>query len=87
MPATAGEGRVKYRETILDGLEHAPEAFIGLFPSQHQRRNLNANPTVVPIRSQFLPGQKEKGLTPFDVSPFVAVPKTGLEPARGDKPH
>lgn len=25
------EGKVKYRETIVDGLENAPEAFIGLF--------------------------------------------------------
>jgi NADPH-dependent curcumin reductase CurA len=25
------EGKVKYQETIVDGLEHATEAFIGLF--------------------------------------------------------
>jgi hypothetical protein len=26
--------------------------------------------------------KKEKGLMPFDVSPFLTIPKTGLEPAR-----
>lgn len=24
-------GRIKYRETIVDGIEHAPQAFVGLF--------------------------------------------------------
>jgi NADPH-dependent curcumin reductase CurA len=29
------EGRVKYREDIIDGLEHAPEAFIGLLQGRN----------------------------------------------------
>ncbi len=31
MATWAKEGKMKWRETILDGIEHAPEAFIGLF--------------------------------------------------------
>jgi hypothetical protein len=34
------EGKVKYRETIVDGLEHAPEAFIGLFHGQNVGKQL-----------------------------------------------
>jgi NADPH:quinone reductase len=34
------EGRVKYRETIVDGLEHAPEAFIGLFHGENLGKQL-----------------------------------------------
>jgi NADPH-dependent curcumin reductase CurA len=26
-----GDGRIKWRETIVEGLENAPQAFIGLF--------------------------------------------------------
>ena len=26
-----GEGKIKWQETIVDGIENAPEAFIGLF--------------------------------------------------------
>jgi NADPH-dependent curcumin reductase CurA len=29
------EGRVKYRETVLDGIENTPKAFIGLFSGQN----------------------------------------------------
>lgn len=29
------EGRIKYREDIVDGLEHAPEAFIGLLQGRN----------------------------------------------------
>ena len=31
MTAWVTSGQLKYRETVLDGLEKAPEAFIGLF--------------------------------------------------------
>jgi NADPH-dependent curcumin reductase CurA len=31
---------VKYQETIVDGLEHAPEAFIGLFHGQNVGKQL-----------------------------------------------
>ena len=34
------EGRVKYRESIVDGLEHAPEAFIGLFHGENLGKQL-----------------------------------------------
>jgi NADPH-dependent curcumin reductase CurA len=34
------QGRVKYRETIVDGLEHAPEAFIGLFHGENVGKQL-----------------------------------------------
>jgi NADPH-dependent curcumin reductase CurA len=34
------EGRLKYRETIVDGLEHAPEAFIGLFRGENIGKQL-----------------------------------------------
>jgi NADPH-dependent curcumin reductase CurA len=34
------EGRIKYHETIVDGLEHAPEAFIGLFHGQNLGKQL-----------------------------------------------
>ena len=34
------EGKVKYRETIVDGLEHAPEAFIGLFHGENVGKQL-----------------------------------------------
>jgi len=27
----AAEGKIKWKETIVDGIENAPEAFIGLF--------------------------------------------------------
>jgi NADPH-dependent curcumin reductase CurA len=29
------EGKIRYRETVLDGLEHAPEAFIGLLRGEN----------------------------------------------------
>ncbi len=31
----AKEGKMKWRETIVDGIEHAPEAFIGLFKGEN----------------------------------------------------
>ena len=34
------EGKVKYRETIVDGLENAPEAFIGLFHGENLGKQL-----------------------------------------------
>ncbi len=34
------EGNVKYRETIVDGLERAPEAFIGLFHGENIGKQL-----------------------------------------------
>jgi NADPH-dependent curcumin reductase CurA len=34
------EGKVKYRETIVDGLERAPEAFIGLFHGENIGKQL-----------------------------------------------
>jgi NADPH-dependent curcumin reductase CurA len=35
MTAWTKEGRMKWRETIFDGLEKAPEAFIGLFKGEN----------------------------------------------------
>ncbi len=29
------EGRIKWRETIVDGIENAPQAFIGLFKGEN----------------------------------------------------
>ena len=29
------EGRIRYRETVVDGLDHAPDAFIGLFEGEN----------------------------------------------------
>ncbi len=29
------EGRIKWKETILDGIENAPKAFIGLFKGEN----------------------------------------------------
>ena len=34
------EGKVKYHETIVDGLERAPEAFIGLFHGENVGKQL-----------------------------------------------
>ena len=34
------EGKMKYRETIVDGLEHAPKAFIGLFHGENVGKQL-----------------------------------------------
>ena len=31
-------GRIKFREDIVDGLDHAPEAFIGLLHGQELRQ-------------------------------------------------
>ena len=33
-------GKIKYQETILDGIEKAPEAFIGLFNGTNQGKML-----------------------------------------------
>jgi len=33
--AWVGEGRIRYREDVVEGLEHAPEAFIGLFEGRN----------------------------------------------------
>ena len=35
MAAWIREGRIKYREDVVDGLEHAPEAFIGLLQGRN----------------------------------------------------
>jgi len=35
MSAWVREGRVKYREDVVDGLEHAPEAFLGLLQGRN----------------------------------------------------
>ena len=29
------EGKIKYREDVVDGLENAPEAFLGLFSGEN----------------------------------------------------
>ena len=29
------EGKIKWQETIIDGIENAPEAFIGLFKGEN----------------------------------------------------
>ena len=29
------EGRIKWRETVVDGLENAPKAFIGIFAGEN----------------------------------------------------
>jgi len=34
------EGRLKYREDIVDGLDHAPEAFIGLLRGRNTGKML-----------------------------------------------
>jgi len=34
------EGRITYRETIVEGLENAPRAFIGLFHGQNIGKQL-----------------------------------------------
>jgi NADPH-dependent curcumin reductase CurA len=39
MPAVAG-GRIKYRESIADGLAAAPEAFIGLLQGRNFGKQL-----------------------------------------------
>jgi NADPH-dependent curcumin reductase CurA len=30
-----GEGRIKWKETIVEGLENAPRAFVGLFTGEN----------------------------------------------------
>ncbi len=40
MGAWAKEGKMKWRETILDGIERAPEAFIGLFKGENMGKML-----------------------------------------------
>jgi hypothetical protein len=35
MAAWAKAGKMKWHETILDGIEKAPEAFIGLFKGEN----------------------------------------------------
>ncbi|MEI9967792.1 MAG: zinc-binding dehydrogenase [Terracidiphilus sp.] len=35
VPIWISEGRIKYRETIVDGLENAPNAFIGMLTGQN----------------------------------------------------
>ena len=35
-----GAGKVQYRETIVDGLENAPRAFIGLFRGENLGKQL-----------------------------------------------
>jgi NADPH-dependent curcumin reductase CurA len=30
-----GQGKIKWKETIIDGLENAPQAFIGLFKGEN----------------------------------------------------
>ena len=35
MSAWVSEGRIKYREDVVEGLEHAPEAFIGLLQGRN----------------------------------------------------
>jgi NADPH-dependent curcumin reductase CurA len=34
------EGRIKYREDVVDGLEHAPQAFIGLLRGENFGKRL-----------------------------------------------
>ena len=34
------EGRLRYRETIVDGLEHAPEALAGLMRGENTGKTL-----------------------------------------------
>jgi len=29
------EGKIKYRETVVEGLENAPRAFVGLFKGEN----------------------------------------------------
>lgn len=35
MSAWLKEGKIKFREDVVDGLEHAPEAFIGLLEGKN----------------------------------------------------
>ena len=35
MSGWIAEGKMKWRETIMDGIEKAPEAFIGLFKGEN----------------------------------------------------
>jgi NADPH:quinone reductase len=35
-----GAGQVQYRENVVDGLENAPEAFIGLFRGENLGKQL-----------------------------------------------
>jgi NADPH-dependent curcumin reductase CurA len=35
MAKWSAEGKMKWRETIYDGIERAPEAFIGLFKGEN----------------------------------------------------
>jgi len=35
MGSWIAEGKIKWRETVIDGLEHAPDAFIGLFKGEN----------------------------------------------------
>lgn len=35
MSAWIKNGKIKYREDVVDGLEHAPEAFIGLLEGKN----------------------------------------------------
>lgn len=35
MSAWVREGRVRYREDIVNGLDHAPEAFVGLLEGRN----------------------------------------------------
>jgi NADPH-dependent curcumin reductase CurA len=30
-----GEGKIKWQETVIDGIENAPDAFIGLFSGEN----------------------------------------------------
>ena len=40
MTSWLGEGRIKYRETVLEGIEAAPRALIGLFEGMNTGKML-----------------------------------------------
>lgn len=40
LAAWVGQGRIKYRETIAEGLENAPEAFIGMLAGRNFGKQL-----------------------------------------------
>ena len=40
VPQWIKEGRIKYREDIVDGLENAPQAFIGLLKGRNFGKQL-----------------------------------------------
>ena len=44
MPQWIKEGRIKYREDIVDGLENAPQAFIGLLRARISASSSCASP-------------------------------------------